>query len=102
MRVFDAAGGKCCLCGEAITIKRWVCEHVVPLWLGGADDESNMSPAHEVCAAEKTRIEAETRSKAYRQRMRHIGIRKRQTRPMMGTVASGWRKRFDGTVERRR
>jgi 5-methylcytosine-specific restriction endonuclease McrA len=101
MRVFERADGLCCLCGLPIACKAWVCEHMKPLWLGGVDDETNLGPAHERCAASKTKTEAPVRAKVWRVRQKHLGIRKRQRRPMMGTVASGWRKRMDGTVERR-
>jgi 5-methylcytosine-specific restriction endonuclease McrA len=82
-------------------MKRWIGEHIVPLWLGGADDESNLGPAHEDCARKKTRAEAGVRKKVYRMRAKYLGVKRRQRRPMPGTIASGWRKRFDGTVERR-
>jgi 5-methylcytosine-specific restriction enzyme A len=101
MRVFDSAGGNCCLCGSPIATKLWVCEHLTPLAMGGADDESNMGPAHECCADEKTCREALIRAKVYRQRQKHIGVKKRQARPMMGTVASGWKRTFSNGWVRR-
>lgn len=99
--LFSQHRARCCLCGERINDHRWIREHVKPLWLGGADHESNMGPAHISCAREKTRSESTVRAKMIRQRKKHLGLRKPQRRPMMGTVASGWRRRFDGTVERR-
>lgn len=77
-RIFDAHRGKCCLCGLKIdTLKqKWILEHLKPLWLGGADDESNLAPAHFHCAIEKTKAEAPVKAKSDRIRARHIGIRK--------------------------
>lgn len=103
-RIYDAANGECCICGNYIHATRgdkWIVEHVKPLWLGGADDDSNMRPAHYRCAIQKTAEEAAVKAKTDRVRAKHLGIRKTQFRPMPGTRASGLRKRFDGRVERR-
>lgn len=88
IRIYDNAEGKCCLCGWPIDAGRggkWVVEHLKPLWLGGADDELNMGPAHQRCAVEKTVSEAPVKAKGDRVRARHLGIRKRRT-------FRGWRK----------
>lgn len=80
-KVFDRDGGVCCLCGLKINAPKdkWILEHIKPLWLSGADDESNMAPAHYHCAIEKTRKEAPVKAKSDRVRARHIGIRKKST-----------------------
>jgi 5-methylcytosine-specific restriction endonuclease McrA len=79
-KIFDAHGGICCLCEFKIDApkQKWILEHKKPLWLGGADDESNLAPAHYDCAIEKTRAEAPVKAKSDRIRARHIGIRKRR------------------------
>ena len=100
-QIWDAHGGCCCICGAAIGMKVWVTEHKVPLSMGGADDASNMGPAHLGCARIKTAEEAPLRAKADRQRAAHVGARAPR-RPMPGSKRSGWKKRFDGTVVRRR
>jgi 5-methylcytosine-specific restriction protein A len=98
-RLYEAAGGLCCLCGFAIPAgASWIREHVLPLHLDGLDDETNWAPAHVACAATKTKREAQMRGKVRRLR---AGGRKRKGRPLAGTVASGLRKRMNGTVERR-
>jgi len=77
--VFDRADGVCCLCKlpiQAARGERWILEHIKPLWLGGADDESNMGPAHERCAIDKTAKEAPVKAKGDRIRARHLGIKK--------------------------
>jgi 5-methylcytosine-specific restriction protein A len=90
-KVFDRDSGRCCLCGLKINTPKdkWILEHVVPLWLSGADDESNMAPAHYHCAIEKTRKEAPVKAKSDRVRARHLGIKKRR-RTIPG-------RKFDGT-----
>lgn len=104
VRVFDAAKGCCHLCGLPIDPlrERWDVEHVKPLWLGGADNETNMRPAHDRCHADKTATEAAPRAKSTRIRARHIGARKRK-RPSFQTNRDGpYRKKMDGTVVRRK
>ncbi len=102
IRVFDAAKGVCHLCETKIHVgEGWEVEHVRALSLGGADDETNMRPAHVACHRIKTSEEAPRKAKADRVRANHLGIRKPTSRPIPGSKASGLRKRFDGSVERR-
>src|SRR5262245_1154330 len=88
VRIFDRHNGTCCICGLAIDAtrgERWIIEHIKPLWLGGADDETNMAPAHQRCAIEKTISEAPIKAKGDRVRARHLGIKKTISRPLPGT-----------------
>jgi hypothetical protein len=102
IRIFDTAEGKCAICALPIQVaEKWHIDHAIPLWQGGLDTEDNMRPAHDHCHIEKTMTEATMRAKETRVRARHLGIRKRIRRPMPGSRASRWRKRMDGTVERR-
>jgi 5-methylcytosine-specific restriction protein A len=98
--IFVAAKGICHLCGGYIHGKPWEVEHVIPLAMGGADDETNMRPAHKVCHAPKTAQDATDIARAKRREARHLGI-KRSSRPIPGSKASGWRKPFNGPPERR-
>lgn len=94
VRIFDAAGGICGICGLKIHAERgekFEIDHAKPLWLGGEDVEANMRPLHKQCHGEKTRGEAPVRAKGTRVRANHLGIRKSRT------PIQGWR-RFDGTV----
>ncbi len=82
IRIFDNHKGVCCLCDNPIRIssaEKWIVEHVKPLWMGGADDETNMAPAHERCAIDKTCGEAPVKAKNDRQRAKHLGIKKPRT-----------------------
>jgi 5-methylcytosine-specific restriction protein A len=97
IRVFDAATGHCHICGQPIRKQPWQVEHVKPLWLGGADDETNMKPAHLRCHQDKTSAEAPVRAKGTRIRARHIGVKPR--RPSFQTNRNGpYRKKMDGTI----
>jgi len=53
------------------------------------------------CHAYKTRDDVRRLRKADRQRDKADGVMRPSMNPMPGSKASGWRKRMDGTVERR-
>lgn len=100
VRVFDAAGGICHLCKTKIHVgERWDVEHVKPLSMGGADDETNMAPAHASCHRVKTSAEAGPRAKADRIRAHHLGIRPKSR--FACSKDSPFKKRLDGSVVRR-
>lgn len=101
-RIFDSAFGICCVCRAEIIVpgQKWIVEHIKPLWLGGADDEANMGPAHERCAVAKTVSEAPVKAKTDRQRADHLGIRK-AGRPMIGSRTSPWKRKMSGELVRR-
>jgi 5-methylcytosine-specific restriction enzyme A len=99
--VFRDAGGICHLCSRRIAPgEAWEIEHVQALALRGADDPTNWRPAHADCHAVKSKDDVRMIRKADRQAKAHAGI-KRSSRPLLGSKASGWRKKMDGSVERR-
>ena len=93
---------RCHICwGEIHIGEAWEVSHEIALKLGGADDDMNAKPAHRKCHRRITSeqdIPAIARAK--RREANHLGA-KRSRRPMPGSRASGWRKKMDGTVERR-
>ena len=100
--LWDRHGGRCVVCLFPIPAgEPFVDEHVIPIALGGSNDDANRGPAHIQCAKAKTKLDQKMIARASKQRARHLGIkRKTKGRPMPGTRASGVRKRFDGTVGR--
>jgi hypothetical protein len=99
---FMRQDGRCgCGCGAKLQVKGYILEHIVPLEDGGADDLSNKAAYAIPCAKAKTKAEAAARAKSRRVRDKHIGAFPKKSRPIPGSKASGLRKRFDGTVERR-
>lgn len=101
-RIYDSTGGFCCICGFLILAGRaekWIIEHKKPLWLGGADEEWNMGPAHQHCAVAKTAAEAPVKAKSDRQRANHLGIKKRSA--FACSRDSKWKKKVSGEVVRR-
>jgi len=102
LEMFIAAKGVCCVCGCKINNVReaWD-EHINPLWLNGDNSAPNRAPAHEKCARAKTAREAGDRAKGRSVAEKHFGAKAKKSRPLPGTKASGLKKKFDGTVERR-
>lgn len=93
----------CVICKSKIdpVREKWILEHLLALAAGGTDTEDNMGPAHQKCAIEKTKDDLGIIAKINRVRAKHLGTKTKSSRPMPGTVRSGWKKKLDGTVERR-
>lgn len=97
-RVFDLWGGRCYLSGLEIQPGDiWQIEHVKALCNGGQNRESNLAPVLVEPHREKTRADIADKNKVERVRRKHLGIHK-SARPMRN---ARFRKRMDGTVERR-
>lgn len=77
LRIFEAHGGKCCLCDNKIDGVRepWTIEHLIALGLGGADEDRNCAPAHEACRRDKDKLDVRAIAKAKRVKQRHLGIK---------------------------
>ncbi len=74
----DRTGGTCCVCQMPIAKgEPFIDEHIIPLALGGSNDNANRGMAHIPCAKIKTRRDQNMISKAIRMRAKHLGIKKR-------------------------
>ena len=104
VRLFHLHGGICHICETKIDGSRegWEIEHVISLAMGGEDKDGNMKPAHWKCHKKKTaEVDAPRLAQAKRREAKHIGAKAPSKRPLPGSKASRWKKRMDGTVERR-
>lgn len=77
VRVFEKHGGICYLTSRVIRAgDKWELEHIIAIINGGENRESNLAPAlvapHKIKSAEDMR----QKSKNYRVRAKHLGIRK--------------------------
>lgn len=98
LRVFERYGGKCYLSGRKIRPgEPWEIEHVIALCNGGEHRESNMAPALTEPHKAKTAKDVALKAKVDRTRKKHLGIHKPKTRGF----DKRFRKKLDGTVERR-
>lgn len=76
-------------------------DHAIPAAIGGGNDLANCVALCRRCHANKTRKrDVPQIAKSKRIAEKRAGVRKSK-RPMPGSRASGWRKRMDGTTERR-
>ena len=101
IRIFDSADGICHICKTKIhTGEAWQADHILPLALGGEDNEKNMAPAHDRCHGQKTASDIGKIRKGDRQRAKHLGIKKK-SKPIPGSKNSCWKKKIDGTVVER-
>jgi hypothetical protein len=102
VRVFRRHGERCAgPCGRALREgDAWSCDHVVAICNGGQNRESNLQPLCDWCRPAKDALDVATKSIIAKAALRHCGIKLRpKGRPMLGTRASGWRKRLSGKVE---
>lgn len=101
LKVFENFGGRCHICERRIRAgEPWDAEHVVPLALGGADDDSNLRPAHKACHGDKTRTDAASWSKAKRVRAKHVGAY-RSSNQIPGSRGTPWKRKISGETVRR-
>lgn len=102
VRVWNRADGYCQGCTRKIDAgKRWVADHIVAIINGGENREKNLQLLCDWCDRKvKTPADVAEKSRVYRKRSKHLGIRK-SSRPIPGSKASGWHKHMDGTVSRR-
>lgn len=76
LRIFDAAGGRCHLCGRKINAgEYWQADHVIALCNGGPNDERNIKPACRNCCYRKTADDVAEKSKVARIRQKFLGIK---------------------------
>lgn len=101
IRIFDRHRGRCHLSGATIMAgQAWDLDHIIALANGGRHRESNLAPVLRDHHREKTKLDRKAQSRIYKARKRHLGLKKPK-RPIMGSRASGWKRKMDGTVERR-
>ncbi len=101
LRVWDRCEGRCHACQRKILVgEKWVLEHLVALINGGANAEHNLCLTCCNCLPEKNAKDVAEKSAVNKSRAKNLGLKKPK-RPMFGSKASGWRKKMDGTVERR-
>lgn len=98
---FQRANGRCeCGCGVKIIAGEVEYDHIIEVALGGTNDLENCRVMRSKCHRSKTSTRAAPLAKSKRIAERNMGLRK-TPRPMPGSKASGLKKKFDGTVERR-
>jgi 5-methylcytosine-specific restriction endonuclease McrA len=100
VEVFMSTDGRCYVCGQKLRGDAWEAEHPQALALGGSDGIADLRPICRPCHKPKTADDKRAIEKCKRVRDRHIGAKRSRT-PLPGSRASGWKRKMDGTVERR-
>jgi len=104
LRVFEAHGGICGISGRKITpADDWQIDHIIALANGGEHRENNLQPVLAEPHKVKTRTDVARKAKSNRVRAKHLTGRgtARKGPPMPGSRDSQWKRKIDGTVERR-
>jgi 5-methylcytosine-specific restriction protein A len=98
---FERSRGNCEGCGAKLFAGNIEYDHQIPCGLGGDNSLENCIVRCRACHSTKThKTDVPQIAKAKRRQRNHIGVKKQSSRPMLGTKASGVRKRMNGTVER--
>lgn len=94
VRIFERHNGICEFCEQKIQVgEAWEVSHSIPLECGGADDESNMRPAHKTCHRKHTsEVDAPAIAKVKRIHAKHIGAKPKRS------WNNGWKRKMDGTI----
>src|SRR5215469_5550332 len=101
VRVFARHNGRCHCCGRLILVgEAWELDHVIAIANGGEHRESNLKPILTEHHRNKTRLDTAIKSKSYAVRRKILGLKKPK-RPLIGSKASGWKRKMDGTLVRR-
>lgn len=101
LRVFERFGGVCQLTGRKIMVgDQWDCDHARALVNGGEHRESNLQPVLRAAHRKKTAEDVKLKAKADRVRKKHLGLHAPKS-TLPGSKGSKFKRRIDGTVERR-
>ena len=102
LRVFERYGGVCHISGRKITAgEPWDCDHVQAIINGGENRESNLAPALRDKHRAKTAADVALKSRTAKRRAAHLGVKSKSTRSMPGSRASNFKRKLNGTVEKR-
>ena len=69
LEIWEREHGRCMVCSMKLTTGNLIFEHVIPLALGGVDEDSNIRLTCKGCASTKTKEDMSRINKAKRQKM---------------------------------
>ncbi len=102
LRVLERDNNSCAVCHTPIHGGvRWETDHIKAIINGGQNRESNLQTLCKVCHIIKSKGDVAMKAYTAQLKSKHLGLKKSRWPAMAGTKRSGWRKRMDGTVERR-
>ena len=77
-------------------------DHLVAICNGGENRESNIRIVHSWCHREKTRADVQRKAADYRKSRKNLLGRKQTKRSFATNRAGPYKRKIDGTIERRR
>lgn len=98
---WNRSQGRCEQCTAKLFTGNIEYHHVREATFNGLASLDNCMVLCRACHRTITKSRAPLIAKSNRQRAAYIGLRKNNYPPIPGTKRSGWKKRMDGTVERR-
>lgn len=103
LRCYLKFHGRCAECGRRIgNGVAWNADHIIALVNGGENREFNLQPlCLKPCHQAKTATDLAEKSTVYHRILKHVGIKIKPAKPMIGSKASGWKRKMDGTLVRR-
>lgn len=98
LAVFDRAGGRCEMCAYKLQ-PGYEIDHIVSLWMGGADDQSNMRALCPPChRGIKTPSDVKAQAKVRRIHQREDGARRERKKIPTRKFQTDWKRKFNGEV----
>lgn len=95
-RIRERQGNKCALTGREFRPGDTIhYDHIVPLWLGGANTESNLQAALSEPHMRKTAMEAKVRAKCSRIRKKHLSL---DSKAKAGGFNKQFKRKMNGDV----
>jgi hypothetical protein len=99
LKLFD--GGLEVRCTAPLDVGNFHYDHIDPDWFSKDNELDNCAVICRRCHELKTKKDRRDIAKSKRILDKRIKARKPRGRPIPGSKRSGWRKKLDGTVERR-
>lgn len=97
-RILSRQMDNCDGCGRALGLKlKAEFDHRPALINGGQNRESMIVAVCHECHGGRTQADVAEKAIVYRQRIKHLGIKK-SSRPMPGSKASKFKRKMDGSV----
>lgn len=101
LEIWTRANGHCEECNAKLKTGEGEYDHIIAQGYGGENETENGQLICSVCHKSKTKKDVGLIAKAKRNHAKQNGYSKPKPRPLPGTKASGIRKKFNGSVERR-
>lgn len=99
LRILDACGHRCAVCGVELGGARLPeFDHTVAMILGGENRESNLRALCAPCHKPKTAADVAAKAKTDRVRKKHLGIGTGKKALIPGSKGTRFKRKIDGTV----